>query len=213
MVRNGQCPRLLIVEDEPRLREFLERAVMDMDFEPVCARSGEQALKALDEGAQIDLALLDLTLPGMTGIEFLEQVRQRGMAIPAIILTGYGSLEAARSAIRLEVVDFLTKPCSLQELDAALSRARQRVPVYVGEAAEEETEAEPASPLTIEPGDATLPGTLEDVERAHILAALRAYDGNRAAAAASLGISERTLYYRLNRYQQQGLLSDDYRQK
>lgn len=211
MVRSGQCPRLLIVEDEPRLREFLERAVMDMDFEPTCARSGEQALKMLDEGTQIDVALLDLTLPGMTGMEFLEQIRGRGMAIPAIILTGYGSLEAARSAIRLEVVDFLTKPCSLQELDAALSRARQRVPVFAGEAAEE-AGAE-AAPPPVEPVDSTLPGTLEDVERAHILAALRAHDGNRASAAASLGISERTLYYRLNRYQQQGLLPDDYRQK
>ncbi|MBA3273778.1 MAG: response regulator [Chthoniobacterales bacterium] len=202
-------PRLLIVEDEPRLREFLERASTSMDFEPVAVRAAESALKTIEE-QPIDVGIFDLTLPGMSGMELLELLRQRNINIPVIILTGYGSLESARAAIRLEVVDFLTKPCSLEELDAALSRARRRLlndaPSNAANEVNPSTNAD--SPPTTNPT-----GTLEALERDHIFAALRYQKGNRAAAAAQLGISERTLYYRLNRYQQQGTLPDDCRQR
>ncbi len=203
-------PRLLIVEDEPRLREFLERASTSMDFEPIAVRAAESALKMIEEQS-IDIAIFDLTLPGMSGMELLEQLRQKNLNIPVIILTGYGSLEAARAAIRLEVVDFLIKPCSLEELDAALSRARRRLLSDTPNAT-----ANAVSPPDKNVGSAPLAGssgTLEELERDHIIAALRNQKGNRAATAAQLGISERTLYYRLNRYQQQGTLPDDCRQR
>lgn len=205
--------KLMIVEDEPRLREFLERACTSMDFEPVTVRAAERALRTIQE-QQIDAAILDLTLPGMSGMELLDQMRQRNINIPVVILTGYGSLDAARTAIRLDVVDFLTKPCSLEDLDAALSRVRRRLmnePVLTAEP--------PPLPEPMSSGGtatAVAPasiGTLEDLEREHIFAALRAQKGNRAATAGALGISERTLYYRLNRYQQQGVLPEDCRQR
>lgn len=202
-------PRLLIVEDEPRLREFLERASTSMDFEPIAVRAAESALKTIEE-QNVDVAIFDLTLPGMSGMELLEQIRQKNINIPVIILTGYGSLETARAAIRLDVVDFLTKPCSLEELDAALSRARRRF-LSEGSLAAANAVNSPTN------GDSTPPtgssGTLEELERDHIIAAIRIQKGNRAAAAEQLGISERTLYYRLNRYQQQGTLPDDCRQR
>lgn len=203
-------PRLLIVEDEPRLREFLERASTSMDFEPIAVRAAESALKMIEE-QNIDIAIFDLTLPGMSGMELLEQLRQKNINIPVIILTGYGSLEAARAAIRLEVVDFLTKPCSLEELDAALSRARRRLLSDASNATANAVNPPEKNGGSAPPANPS--GTLEELERDHIIAALRNQKGNRAATAAQLGISERTLYYRLNRYQQQGTLPDDCRQR
>ena len=121
-----------------------------------------------------------------------------------IILTGFGDLEAAKRAIHLDVVDFLTKPCPLDELELALDRARTRcVKNAPPEAAEVpgrdfQFAAEPAPP------PAGL--SLEELEQRHILAVLEKHNGNRAATAAELGISLRKLYYRLGQYQKQGLI-------
>jgi DNA-binding NtrC family response regulator len=183
---------VLVVEDEPRMREMLTRAIADFGYLVSAANSAEAALKALARGAA-QIVLLDLNLPGMEGLELLRHIRTALPAVQVIILTGFGSLEAAQSAIRHDAVDFLTKPCPLHELDVALSRARLRIggtPVTApgGEAPSED-----------KPGA----GTLDELERQHILAMLERHDGNRATTAAELGISERTLYYRLAQYAQQ----------
>src|SRR3954451_15656800 len=102
-------PRVLIVEDEPRMRELLLRAVGGWGFEASAARSGEEALRQAAEHPP-HIALLDLDLPGMSGLETFEQLRQKHPEVQAIVLTGVGSLEAARKAIHLDVVEFLTKP-------------------------------------------------------------------------------------------------------
>ncbi len=190
---------VLIVDDEPRMRDMLTRAVTELGFTVAAARSAEQAAKMVDE-TNPAIMLLDLNLPGKNGLDFLKEVHQKAPHIQTIILTGYGTLEAAKTALRNEVADFLTKPCPLDELERALSRAHQRA-----------LNAQHAAPLTATPGPIdespapkTEVRTLEDVERAHILAMLERHHGNRAATAAALGISERTLYYRLARYEQQG---------
>ena len=187
--------KVLIVEDEPRLREVLLRAVRDMGFAPSGCRSGEEALRTLEADGH-DIVMLDLNLPGMSGMEMLEQVRKRWPATQTVILTGYGDLDTAKRAIRLDAVDFLTKPCPLGEIEGALDRARQRVPrelpgsVAVAEA-----------PAISDQADGR---TMDVVERHHILAALDRHQGNRTAAAAELGISVRKLYYRLAEYERRG---------
>jgi DNA-binding NtrC family response regulator len=111
-------------------------------------------------------------------------------------MTGYGDLDTARRAIRLDVVDFLGKPCRLAELEVALTRARQRLTAPI---------ARPPTPDAPAPSNAaTPPATLEDLERQQILAALDRNDGNRTLTAAQLGISRRTLQYRLTQYARQG---------
>ena len=193
---------VLIVDDEPRLRDMLTRAVTELGFTASAARSAEQAAKMVDE-TNPAIMLLDLNLPGKSGLDFLKEIHERSPHIQTIILTGYGTVEAAKTALRNEVADFLTKPCPLDELERALSRAHQRAlnaqhaaPLNAAATIGEEPSAEaPAAPDT---------RTLEDVERSHILAMLERHHGNRAATAAALGISERTLYYRLARYEEQG---------
>jgi DNA-binding NtrC family response regulator len=198
----GPCRQVLIVEDETRLREMLSHAIADMGFDVMSARSGEQALKLLDQQPS-DIILLDLNLPGINGIELFEMVHKRWAAAQVIVLTGFGDLDIAKRAIRLDVSDFLTKPCALGDLEIALDRARHRRlvamdPTYLAP----ETPPPPVPPM---PSKTSPPMTLEEVERAHILAALERNGGNRTATAAELGISLRTLYYRLEAYQKQGL--------
>jgi DNA-binding NtrC family response regulator len=198
---SGPCRQVLIVEDETRLREMLAHAVTDMGFDVSTARSAEAAVKMLDQ-QPADILLLDLNLPGINGIELFEIIHKRWPAIQVIVLTGFGDLDVAKRAIRLDVSDFLTKPCPLGDLEIALDRARHRRlvaidPTYLA------PEAPP--PPTPEPAKTAAPMTLEEIERAHILAALERNGGNRTATAQELGISLRTLYYRLETYQKQGL--------
>ncbi|HEX2973690.1 MAG TPA: response regulator [Tepidisphaeraceae bacterium] len=118
--------RVLIVEDEPRMRELLLRAVGSWGWEVSAARTGEEALRAMEAEAR-QIVLLDLNLPGMGGLDCLEQMRRQWAETQVVILTGFGDLEAARRAIHLDVVEFLTKPCHLGELEQAMDRARRRL--------------------------------------------------------------------------------------
>lgn len=198
--------RVLLVEDESRLRDMLNRAIRDMGFVITAVGSAEAGLRVIDQ-RQCDIIIIDLNLPGMGGMELFEQLRQRQADVQVIVLTGFGDLETARKAIHMDVVDFLSKPCALGDLEVALERARARC-TKLPELREIEDPPEPAPAAAPDAGANTLPAPapLEEVERQHILAALKRHSGNRAAAAAELGISLRTLYYRLELYQRQGLL-------
>jgi DNA-binding NtrC family response regulator len=193
---DGPSRRVLIVEDEPRLREVLGRAVREMEFIVDSVPSGEAAVACL-EPAPHDIVVVDLNLPGMHGLDLCALVRSRWPTTQLIILTGYGDLDAAKKAMRLDVVDFLTKPCALNDLEVALDRALRRRRHHI--VARVEDEAIPA-----DPAGADEASTLDEVERRHILDALARHDGNRARAAEELGISVRTLYYRLSAYEKQG---------
>src|ERR1700748_2171717 len=92
--------RVLVVEDEPRMRELLERAIRNWGFETEIARSGEEALRASANDPP-DLVLLDLNLPGMDGMELLSRLREKTPGVQAIVLTGFASVESARQAVHL----------------------------------------------------------------------------------------------------------------
>jgi DNA-binding NtrC family response regulator len=205
--------RILVVEDEPRLREMLLANITEMGMEPSGTASAESALKLLDHQV-FAAAIVDLNLPGMGGMDFCERVRQRWPLVQLIILTGFGDLESAKRAIRIEAVDFLTKPCGMDNLEAALGRARLRwldrwlaLADYRNPPVEEETETEPSA--SSKPNSPVSPVSIDDMERKLIFAAIERHDGSREAAAAELGISVRKLYYRLRQYQQRGTPDQD----
>jgi DNA-binding NtrC family response regulator len=193
--------KVLVVDDEGRLRDVLTRAIASWGFQVTGARSGEEALRLMHT-SKFDILILDLNLPGVSGIELFEKLRAANPEQQVIVLTGFGNLEAARATIRLDVVDFLEKPCPLGELEKSLHRATQRLvrplPQHLAAAVEPEPQAED------EPVQ-----TLEDVEREHIISALRRNNGNRTATALELGISRRTLQYKLSEYHRQGFAVDE----
>lgn len=211
MSGSAEGGRVLVVEDEPRLRDMLVRAVREMEFVAAGVGSAESALVALagePSEAATDVLLVDLNLPGAGGLELCRAVRERWPGRQFVILTGYGDLEAAQAAIRLDATDFLTKPVPLGDLERALARAMRRRANHVLprllRAIEEDPAAGAAATGADERGDraesAAIPPTLAELERRHIEAALARCDGNREEAAAQLGISVRTLYYRLRDY-------------
>ncbi|MFI4859092.1 MAG: response regulator [Phycisphaerales bacterium JB063] len=224
-MRTQTRPSVLVVDDEQRLRDVLVRGITQMGFACDSAVSGEEALRLLRDRPR-GVVMIDLNLPGIQGMELFERIRRGWPATQVIVLTGFGDLDTAQQAIRLDVVDFLTKPTHLGELEQALSRAWQRIDTAtpaesrvvlpargVSDADDSDDADRPASakdPSAKSPGldeDAPPEGSsLEDLERHHILQTLARHDGNRRQTADALGISLRTLYYRLNRYQEEGLL-------
>ena len=110
--------RVLVVEDEMRLRKGLLRAIPAMGFVPLEAGSAEEAIKVMERDA-CEVILLDLRLPGMGGMDFFEIVRKRWPETQVIITTGFGNLDTAQKAIHLDAVEFLTKPCALHDLELA----------------------------------------------------------------------------------------------
>src|SRR5579872_3845208 len=118
--------RVLVVDDENRLRDVLTRAIASWGFQVSGARSGEEAMR-LWQANKFDISILDLNLPGIGGIELFEKFRELNSEHQVIVLTGFGNLESARASIRLDVVDFLEKPCPLGELEKSLHRATQRL--------------------------------------------------------------------------------------
>lgn len=180
-------PRVLIVDDEPRLRELLLDVVPGMGFVADAVRSAEDASKAMEADPH-EIVMLDLQLPLMDGMDFFEILRQRWPETQVIIMTGFGDLDSARRSIHLGVVDFITKPFHLRDIEVALDRARKRIIADPPVLDDDNEEAEPESQ----------PTTLAQIEKQAILAALEKHHGNRTAAAAELGISRRKLHYWLN---------------
>ena len=114
--------RVLFVDDDNTLREVLKRELEDFGLEVISCADPAVALERLAQ-TPVDVALLDLRLPGMDGLELLKRVRAIDEALPVVILTGHGAVREAVEAMRLGAHDFLTKPVSLEALERILTRA------------------------------------------------------------------------------------------
>jgi DNA-binding response OmpR family regulator len=120
--------RILVVDDEPNIRFFLERVLSKEGYEVMTAASGEESLAVVrNEG--LDLVLLDLKLDDMSGLDVLETLHQEKPGTAVIILTGYASLETAVEALRHGADDYLYKPTRAANLRESVRQAllkRQR---------------------------------------------------------------------------------------
>ena len=112
--------RILVVEDEEKLRRVVELQLKAAGFEVDQAGSAEDAVKLADRA---DLILTDLRLPGMTGLELLGQIRQQNSQVPVIVMTAFSTVENAVDAMKAGAVDFLPKPFSLDHLMAVVNKA------------------------------------------------------------------------------------------
>ncbi len=117
---------LLIVDDDDQLRQSLERRFQRLGMHVTAAGTGAEALAQASQGRQ-DVALLDLHLPDMTGIELLAQLKERQPELEALMLTGHGSIETAILAMKQGAYDYLTKPFHLPELEIHIEKANEKV--------------------------------------------------------------------------------------
>jgi len=109
-------PQILIIDDETGSRESMALAIEKAGLPVRTFDDARAALEFLEEHPGPNLALCDLRMPGMDGITFLQQVRERSFDLSVVLITAYGSIESAVEAMRVGADDYLTKPVDLYEL-------------------------------------------------------------------------------------------------
>lgn len=113
--------RILIIDDDPLSREFLQEAASSLGYATVTAQDGEVGLACLAK-EPFDLVLTDLRMPGIDGIEVVARAAEFAPGVPVVVITAHGTIEAAIEAMRRGAADFLLKPCTPATLEMVLSR-------------------------------------------------------------------------------------------
>ena len=111
--------RILVVEDEDKLRRVIQLHLESAGFEADGAASAEHAMPLVP---MADLIITDLRLPGIDGLQFIQQLQASGLQAAIIVITAHGSIEAAVEAMKLGAADFLQKPFSLDHLTAIVQK-------------------------------------------------------------------------------------------
>jgi two-component system response regulator RegA len=164
---------LLIVEDDTPLRERLVRAMRDRGYDARGVPDHAAAVEVAREDSP-ELALVDLRLPGESGLAVIRELKARDPATVVVVLTGYGSIATAVEAIKLGAASYLTKPADADQIVAAFDGTQPD-----------------------EHGDVP---SLARVEWEHIQRVLADCGGNVSKAARALGIHRRSLQRKLSKY-------------
>lgn len=118
--------RVLLVDDEPGIRNVLQIYLKDAGFDVAMADNGKEAAHAVGE-QRFDIVLTDIRMPGMDGIALLKHIKEIRPQVEVIMITGHGDYSLAIESLKLDAVDFITKPLDNDALDIALKRARDRI--------------------------------------------------------------------------------------
>jgi two-component system response regulator RegA len=164
-----------LADDDAAFRSILARALTSRGFEVRAAATGDEACAAADDDPP-ELAVIDLRMPGRSGLEVVRHLRGLDDQTRVVVLTGYGSIATAVEAIKLGAVDYLTKPADADQVLTALGIA------------------EPAAGE----GDGATP-SLARVEWEHIQRVLQDSGGNVSEAARRLRLHRRSLQRKLAR--------------
>src|SRR5690606_4211065 len=114
--------RILVVEDDVKIRSILKEILEEKDHEVDEAADGQEGLKKLEQGA-FDLCLCDIKMPKMDGLEVLEKARGKGIATNFIVISAHGTIDIAVEAVKKGAFDFLQKPFDLGRLEITLRNA------------------------------------------------------------------------------------------
>ncbi|MCK4817668.1 response regulator, partial [bacterium] len=116
---------ILVVDDDETILESCSRVLREEGYEVETALSGQEALQKLKKN-QYDLVLIDIRMPGMDGIETLEEMKKEVPDITVVMFTEYPSIETARESMRLETFDYLPKPFTPEELLSVVKKSIEK---------------------------------------------------------------------------------------
>jgi len=169
-------PSLLLVDDDPAFRSVLARALTRRGYAVTCAADVAEALE-LAAAQPPEYAVVDLKMPGESGLTLIERLMALDPGTRIVMLTGYASIATAVEAIKLGATHYLAKPADADEIVAALDRI----------------EGDASTPV------ADSPLTVERLEWEHIQKVLAEYQGNISAPARALKMPRRTLQRKLGK--------------
>ena len=112
---------ILIVDDEPQVAEVLARSLAREGHSAKVAHSGEEALRLLGR-SEPDALFLDISMPGMNGLDVLSQVKRMRPSLPVVVITGHATADEVEEVKRLGAVDVIAKPAPLTHYQDALRR-------------------------------------------------------------------------------------------
>jgi len=176
-------PSILLVDDDERFRSRMARAFEERGYEAEQA-GGYDAAIAIAERESTEYAVVDLRMPGKSGLEVVRELHRIDPATKIVVLTGYGSIATALEAVRIGATHYLTKPADVDELIASFDRGD-------AEATAESPSAQSETPET---------PSLARVEWEHIQRVLTDCGGNITKAAEKLGIHRRSLQRKLSKF-------------
>ncbi|MGO9145786.1 MAG: HD domain-containing phosphohydrolase [Desulfomonilia bacterium] len=116
--------RVLIVDDDPGIRETISQIIEELGYAPDTASDGLEALAMLDTGSYLCI-FTDIMMPKMTGIELIKKIKARDVSLPIIVITGYASLEIAIDAMKCGASDFISKPFKVSQIQLVLSKMKR----------------------------------------------------------------------------------------
>ena len=122
---SNQSIKLLIAEDEKNLGLVLQRELSRLGHQVTLVHDAEAAIKTASE-SEFDVALLDIMMPGRSGLEVLRELRQQEQPAEVLMMTGHATVETALQAMKLGAYDYLTKPCHIRELEAIINKAYEK---------------------------------------------------------------------------------------
>lgn len=136
-----------IVDDDPAVRDGLKALLTVSGYELATFESAESFLAAVDRRAT-GCAVLDIRMPGMSGLDLQRELKRRGIALPVIIITGHGDVPLAVAALKAGAVDFIEKPFDSDALIASIEEALRRGAAALASAFDRDTVAARVAQLT-----------------------------------------------------------------
>lgn len=170
----GDGVQMLIVDDDPTLCRVLARAMEGRGFSVLVAHDTAQAIRIAEE-SRPRYAVVDLRMPGPSGLALIQRMREMDAGVRIVVLTGYASVATAIEAIKIGATHYLAKPAKVDEIIAAFGRLSGNANMYVSDA----------------------PAPVARVEWEHIQKVLSERGGNITETAKVLGIHRRTLQRKL----------------
>jgi two-component system response regulator RegA len=175
-VTHDALPSILLVDDDAILRERLAQAIRARGYDVRTAGNADEAMREVDRDSP-EMAVVDLKMPGGSGIDVLRALKKQDAATRVLMLTGYGSIATAVEAVREGAIGYLPKPADADEILAALNG----------------TQSSKQQPGVETP-------SLARAEWEHIQRVLSDCGGNISEAARRLGIHRRSLQRKLHKY-------------